>query len=190
MNFDLTEEQRMLQQTVGQLLENECPINHLREIVDGDAGHDPALWKGLVEMGLAGLAVPEEYGGAGLEILDLAVTAETLGYHAAIVVAQRNGFINHEFLIAGSATVEDAFFQTDQRWHTILAFGRGQGGKYLTALDISNAPDWDRTFPSTNDTPISPSDILHLPKLRFTVGNEEKVVDSDGFGENYPCASR
>ena len=102
-----------------------------------------------------------------------------------LVVAQRNGFINHEFLIAGSATVEDAFFQTDQWWHTILAFGRGQGGTYLTALDISNAPDWDRTFPPTNYTPISPSDVLHLPKLRFTVGNEEKVVDSDVFGENY-----
>jgi len=83
VDFDLTEEQQMLQEAVGQLLENECPVTHLREIFDGETGHDPALWKGLVEMGLAGLAVPEEYGGAGLEILDLAVAAETLGYHAA-----------------------------------------------------------------------------------------------------------
>ncbi len=83
MDFDLTEEQRMLQATVGQLLANECPVTHLREILDGETGHDPALWKSLVEMGLAGLAVPEEYGGAGLEILDLALAAETLGYHGA-----------------------------------------------------------------------------------------------------------
>ena len=40
MNFDLTEEQQMLQETVGQLLANECPVTHLRDVFDGDAlGH-------------------------------------------------------------------------------------------------------------------------------------------------------
>ena len=34
-------------------------------------------------MGLAGLAVPEEYGGAGLELLDLALASETLAYGGA-----------------------------------------------------------------------------------------------------------
>jgi alkylation response protein AidB-like acyl-CoA dehydrogenase len=82
MNFDLSEEQHLLQQTVKQFVENECPPNRLREIFDGDEGHDPMLWKGLAEMGVAGLALPEEYGGAGLEMLDLAVVAETLGYGA------------------------------------------------------------------------------------------------------------
>ena len=99
-----------------------------------------------------------------------------------LVVAQRNGFINHEFMIAASASVEDAFFQTDQSWHTILAFGRGQGGKHLTALDVSNAPDWDGT---SSTAPIDESDLSHLPRLRFTVGNIDGVVDSDGQGENY-----
>ena len=51
MDFDLTEEQRMLQASLGQLLANECPVTHLREIFDGETGHDPALWKSLVEMG-------------------------------------------------------------------------------------------------------------------------------------------
>jgi alkylation response protein AidB-like acyl-CoA dehydrogenase len=82
VNFDLTEEQLMLQETVAQYLENECPVTRLREIFDGDTGHDPGLWKGLVEMGITGLIVPEEFGGAGLEVLDLAVAAEQLGYHA------------------------------------------------------------------------------------------------------------
>ncbi len=99
-----------------------------------------------------------------------------------LVVAQRNGFINHEFMIASSASVEDAFFQSDQSWHTILAFGRGQGGKHVTALDVTNAPDWDGT---SSRAPIDESDLLHLPRLRFTVGNIDGVVDSDGQGENY-----
>jgi len=83
VNFDLTEEQLMLQETVGQAMENECPVTHLRAIFDGESGHDAGLWKTLSELGVVGLAVPEEYGGAGLEILDLAVAAETLGFHAA-----------------------------------------------------------------------------------------------------------
>jgi alkylation response protein AidB-like acyl-CoA dehydrogenase len=90
LNFDLTDEQRMLQETVAQYVENECPMARLREIFDGDQGHDPVLWKGLVELGVAGLAIGEQYGGAGLEMLDLAVVAEKLG-HAAFP----GPFFNH-----------------------------------------------------------------------------------------------
>jgi alkylation response protein AidB-like acyl-CoA dehydrogenase len=83
VNFDTSEEQELLQETVDQFLQNECPPTRLREIFDGDTGHDPALWKGLVELGLAGLTVPEEHGGAGLEIIDLALVSERLGYGGA-----------------------------------------------------------------------------------------------------------
>jgi alkylation response protein AidB-like acyl-CoA dehydrogenase len=78
--FDLTDEQKMLQETVQQFIENECPVTRLRELFDGEEGHDPVLWKGLSELGIAGLLIPEQYGGAGLEMLDLAVVAETMGY--------------------------------------------------------------------------------------------------------------
>ena len=79
MDFGLSEEQLLLQQTVRGFVENECPVTRLREIFDDDTGHAPDLWKGLAEMGIAGLAIPETYGGAGLELLDLALVAETLG---------------------------------------------------------------------------------------------------------------
>ncbi len=80
MHFDLTEEQDLLQETVRQFLANECGPTKVRAIFDGENGHDPALWQGMVGMGLAGIGVPDEYGGAGLELLDLALVAETLGY--------------------------------------------------------------------------------------------------------------
>ncbi|MCH2169703.1 acyl-CoA/acyl-ACP dehydrogenase [Myxococcota bacterium] len=83
MNFDLSEEQELLDETLRQLLENELPATALREIFEGDSGHDPKLWTNLVEMGVAGLIVSEEYGGAGLELLDLAVAAEALGWGGA-----------------------------------------------------------------------------------------------------------
>ena len=52
----------------------------------------------------------------------------------------------------------------------------------MTALDVSNAPDWDGT---SSTAPIDEADFVHLPRLRFTVGNIDAVVDSDGLGENY-----
>jgi alkylation response protein AidB-like acyl-CoA dehydrogenase len=116
VNFDLTEEQVMLQETVGQYLENECPITRLREIFDGDSGFDPVLWKGMVEMGLAGLNVPEEYGGAGLEILDLAVVSESLGYHGT-----PGPFLGHA--LAAYAITHAGSEEQRKKWLPALATG-------------------------------------------------------------------
>ncbi len=124
MNFDLTEEQLMLQDTVGQAMQNECPITHLRTIFDGDSGHDPALWKTLAELGVVGLAIPEEYGGAGLEILDLAVTAETLGYHAA-----PGPFLGH--VLASLAIAVGGSPEQKEKWLPGLASGERIGSVAL-----------------------------------------------------------
>ena len=79
LDFGLSEEQELLQETVRGYLANECPPSRQREIFDAGSGYDEALWRGLAEMGLTGLAIPEVYGGAELEVLDLALTCEVLG---------------------------------------------------------------------------------------------------------------
>jgi len=82
MNFDLSDEQRLLQETIRSFLARECPPAHLRAVFEGE-GHDPSLWKGMVELGLGGLHLGEEWGGAGLELADLALAAEVLGHGGA-----------------------------------------------------------------------------------------------------------
>jgi alkylation response protein AidB-like acyl-CoA dehydrogenase len=120
VNFDLSEEQVMLQETVKQYLENECPATRLREIFDGDVGMDEALWKGMAEMGLAGLHLPDEYGGAGLEILDLAIVSETLGYMAC-----PGPFLGHA--LAGLAIAEAGSDAQKSKWLPLLATGDALG---------------------------------------------------------------
>jgi alkylation response protein AidB-like acyl-CoA dehydrogenase len=124
MNFDITEEQQLLQETVAQLLANECPPNHLREIYEGDSGHDPALWKSMVEMGLAGLIVPEEHGGAGLELLDLALASETLAYGGA-----PGPFLGHS--LAALAIVLGGSDEQKRSWLPRLATGDAVGSVAL-----------------------------------------------------------
>jgi alkylation response protein AidB-like acyl-CoA dehydrogenase len=116
VNFDVSEEQQLLQETIRKFLANECPPTRLREIFEGDTGHDPALWKGLVEMGIAGLSVPEEYGGAGLEMIDLALAAETLGYGGA-----PGPFFGHA--LAALAILLGGSDEQKKRWLPRLATG-------------------------------------------------------------------
>ena len=116
MNFDLSEEQQLLQETVRQLLVQECPPTHLREIFDGETGFDPALWKGLVEMGLGGIQIPEAYGGAGLELLDLALVVEQLGFGAAPVPLLGHALAALAIERAGSEAQK-------QKWLPALATG-------------------------------------------------------------------
>jgi len=82
MDFGLSEEQRLLQETIRGFATAECPPMLLRPRFEAGLGHDPALWKGLAEIGVAGLALPDEHGGSALEVLDLALAAEVLGESA------------------------------------------------------------------------------------------------------------
>lgn len=116
MDFDLSDEQRMLQQTVAQFIENECPMSRLRELYDDEVGYDPKLWKGLAELGVAGIHLPEEYGGSGLEVLDLAVVAETLGSLAAPVPLLGHALASLAIAEAGSEAQK-------KRWLPGLATG-------------------------------------------------------------------
>lgn len=80
MDFGLSAEQKALATTVRRFLADECPTTRVRAIMEGDSGHDDDLWRGLMDLGVGSLAVPEAHGGIGAEFLDLALVAEELGY--------------------------------------------------------------------------------------------------------------
>ena len=82
MDFGLSQDQLLLKETIRRFLDERCPTTLVRKVMESPSGHDPELWAGLVELGVPGLYVPAEHGGAGLELLDLALAAEELGYNA------------------------------------------------------------------------------------------------------------
>jgi alkylation response protein AidB-like acyl-CoA dehydrogenase len=81
MNFGLSQDQILLRDTIDRFLDEQCPTTRVRQVMDGPTGHDPELWSGLVELGVTGLYVPADHDGAGLELLDLALAAEEIGYN-------------------------------------------------------------------------------------------------------------
>ena len=84
MDFALSEEQEMLKKSARDFLSIECPKKVVREIEASDLGYSPELWKKMASLGWMGLALPEEYGGAGLSLLDMAVLFEEFGRAAMI----------------------------------------------------------------------------------------------------------
>ena len=83
MEFGPNETQRLFERVVRNFLHDRLPMDELHRLARSGAGFDEPLWRGLVELGLAGLLVPERFGGAGLGMFEAALAAETLGYYAA-----------------------------------------------------------------------------------------------------------
>lgn len=129
MNFDLTEEQEMLQETVGQFAANVCPPTRRRAIFDGPDGHDTELWQGLLELGLGAIAVPDEFGGAGLEMLDLALAAEVLGAGAVPGPFLGHSLAGLAILYAGSDAQKKTWLPKLASGETLgtVAFAEGEG---------------------------------------------------------------
>ena len=79
MNFDFSDEQRLLRDQARRFLDEIGSPDAARKILEGDSPFDRALWDGMAELGWMGTAIPEEFGGIGLSHEDLCVIAEELG---------------------------------------------------------------------------------------------------------------
>ena len=81
MEFELNEEQRILQKTARDFLKKECPKELVRELDDSQDGHSPELWQKMADLGWIGLTLPEQYEGSGWSFLDLVILLEEMGYN-------------------------------------------------------------------------------------------------------------
>ncbi|MCW2516747.1 MAG: hypothetical protein JWR11_5789 [Mycobacterium sp.] len=80
MNLELTEEQLALRNTVRRFLAEKASIgSHVRPLLDDPTGTTDAVWRGLTALGATGVLVGEEYGGAGMSMVEAGVVGEELG---------------------------------------------------------------------------------------------------------------
>jgi alkylation response protein AidB-like acyl-CoA dehydrogenase len=80
MNLELTDEQGALRDTARRFLSEKAPISgHVRALLDDPTGTTGAVWRGLADLGTTGLLVPQEYGGAGMTMVEAGIVAEELG---------------------------------------------------------------------------------------------------------------
>jgi alkylation response protein AidB-like acyl-CoA dehydrogenase len=80
VNFAFSEEQEELRRSVRRFLEDKSPTTEVRRLMETTEGYDPAVWEQMGrQLGLQGLAIPEEYGGSGYGYVELTVILEEMG---------------------------------------------------------------------------------------------------------------
>jgi alkylation response protein AidB-like acyl-CoA dehydrogenase len=78
--FAFSEEQEELRSTVRAFLGRVSPESEVRRLMDTETGFDPGVWRRMgSELGLQGLAVPAEYGGAGCGLVEVGLVLEETG---------------------------------------------------------------------------------------------------------------
>ena len=147
MNLGVSAEQRELRDSVRRFLADRAPMSRVRELMETPDGTDRQVWQQAgAQLGLQGIAIPEQYGGAGFTLAEQAIVLEELGaalyggpYLASAVLAATallsasDEAARRELLpgIASGQTVATlAFTEDDGSWDPEairLAATRGEG---------------------------------------------------------------
>jgi alkylation response protein AidB-like acyl-CoA dehydrogenase len=101
MNFDFSDDQKLLKDQARKFLTDKCSRQVVRSVLDNSENqYSKELWQEVVNMGWTATAIPEEYGGLGLGMLELCVIAEELGRSLAPIPFSSSIYIFAEFLKA------------------------------------------------------------------------------------------
>src|SRR5579884_284374 len=80
IQFAFTEEQEQFRSTLRRFLTDRSPTTEVRRLMATDQGYDETVWRQLTEeLGLPGIHIPEQFGGAGFGMVELCIVAEELG---------------------------------------------------------------------------------------------------------------
>jgi len=127
MNFDLTEEQKLWQKTVHDFVAKEVQPKAHEVDVTSEFNWDATRKMG--PLGLLGLNIPEEYGGAGVDAVSAAIAIEELGWgcgSTALAIAAHNGLGTTPIVIYGSEELK-------RTWLPLVASGKNR----LAALALT-----------------------------------------------------
>ena len=138
MNFDYSDDQKMLKDEARKFLDAKCTSQTVRGVLnDAGTAYDAALWKGVAEQGWLGAAIPEEHGGLGLGHVELCALAEELGRACApIPFASTVYFVAEALLLYGSDEQKAKWLPKIAAGETIGAFATSEGSGPVTARSV------------------------------------------------------
>ena len=99
MNFDFSDDQKMLKETAHGFLAEHAPLELCRTVLESDETFSAELWRKSAQLGWQGTAIPEAYGGAGFGHLELAVIAEEIGYALAPIPFSSSAYLAAEAVL-------------------------------------------------------------------------------------------
>jgi len=124
-----TEEQAMVLESAREFCRDKSPVSAVRTLLKDAAGFDPEVWRGMAELGWMGLAIPEDFGGAGLDPGTTVPLAECMGRALLATPFFSTTLAAQALLRAGSAAQQE-------RWLPLLASGT------VATVALQDDGDW------------------------------------------------
>jgi alkylation response protein AidB-like acyl-CoA dehydrogenase len=126
MDFAFSQEQEELRRTVRQFLDKASGETEVRRVMATERGYDADTWHRMAdELGLLGIAIPEEYGGAGAGFTEIGVVAQEMGR------ALFCGPFFSTVVLAATALLESADDAARRSWLPAIA-----GGELIATLAL------------------------------------------------------
>lgn len=176
MNFEFSDDQKQLRDQARRYLAEHSPPKAVRAVLEGKAPYDKALWKGLAEMGFLGVAIPEEFGGAGAGHLELCVIAEEMGRALAPVPFSSTIYLAAEaIMLAGSAEQKAKWLPKIASGEAIgtLALFEGVGNPSHKAIKVSAS----QGALSGTKTPVADGAIADFAIVAARTGSTGRETD-------------
>jgi alkylation response protein AidB-like acyl-CoA dehydrogenase len=155
MNFGLTETQQTLKKTTRQFLTAECPSAEVRRLMETDTAFDAPMWNKMAEQGWTGIIFPEEYGGIGMGMVEMAAVLEEMGR------ALLPGPFLSTVLLAGSAIAHAG--NEAQKQHYLKAICEGRAKATLALLE--EGASWSADSVHLHASPSATGYVLAGRKL-------------------------
>lgn len=176
MNFDFSDDQKLLKDQAAKFLAAKCKPEDVRKILEGDEPYDKALWKGIAEMGFLGTTIPEAYGGLGLGYLELCVIAEELGRACAPVPMSSSVYLASEAINRfGTETQKQAWLPKIASGEAIGCFAFAEGVQAPTARTIATTLSGGKV--SGTKLPVADGDVADVAVVVVKTG--KGTSDSD-----------
>jgi alkylation response protein AidB-like acyl-CoA dehydrogenase len=148
-----TEEQESIRQSARGLVRERAPVAHLRALRDArdPLGYSRDLWRAMAELGLAGMLVPERWGGAGLGYAELGIVAEELGRNLVPTPMLATVLGGGAVLLGGSDTMRDHVLRAQCTGERVVALALDEGTRFAHYSVTTRAEQDGRSFIARGD---------------------------------------
>lgn len=147
MDIRFSDEHEELRRTIRQFLAAESDEQAVRAAMASERGHDPKLWARMAQdLGLAGLIIPEEYGGAGMGPVEVLIAFEEMGRALVCAPALSGLFAANAILAVATEKEREALLPGIAAGTTLATVGHvdGQGSWDLSRVANEARRDGDR----------------------------------------------
>jgi hypothetical protein len=136
MDFNLSDDRRMLKESLSRFLQDRYDFGTRNRIAASDEGYDKEIWAQMAELGLIGAMLPEELGGFGGQGFDIITVMEELGRAIVVEPVLPTAVLGAGILADAGSDAQKALLEDVIAGNLLLAFAHGEPESRYSQSDV------------------------------------------------------